>query len=312
MTQMPIIIALGINFGIVPLLFTQVSYYKAFYPATILMAWPWFSIIVLLIFAYYGVYLYAVGLRDGKMTRPRTRAGWVAAVLFIIIGFIFSNAFTLMTNLRAWPGLWQQTSVAGAATGTGLNTGDPTLLPRWLMVFGLALLTTAAYAVVDAGLFASKEPAAYRRWAPGFGLKLASVGIIWFAVTGSWYVFGTWAIEDRQMMLSGSLVALTALTALSPGLPWLLILAQRRMAVPALAALAGVAQFGVLALNATSRQVVQNIELRRFVDVTAEPLNIQWSPLVVFLLLFVGGLIVVGWMVSKALAAGRQPAAARG
>jgi hypothetical protein len=89
MNQMPIIVALGINFGIVPLLFAQVAYYKVFYPATVLMAWPWLAVILLLVFAYYGVYLYAMGLRDGKMTPARSAAGWVAAVLFICMSFIF-------------------------------------------------------------------------------------------------------------------------------------------------------------------------------------------------------------------------------
>ena len=36
--DMPVIVAVGINLGIVPLLFIQVAYYKFFYPATILMA----------------------------------------------------------------------------------------------------------------------------------------------------------------------------------------------------------------------------------------------------------------------------------
>ena len=62
--QMPIIVAFGINFGIVPLLFMQLAYYKVFYPATILMACFWLAIIVLLIPAYYGVYAYALGLSN--------------------------------------------------------------------------------------------------------------------------------------------------------------------------------------------------------------------------------------------------------
>ena len=66
--QMPVIVAVGVNLGIVPLLFIQVAYFKFFYPATILMAWFWLAIIVLLIPAYYGVYVYAWGLRDGKRT----------------------------------------------------------------------------------------------------------------------------------------------------------------------------------------------------------------------------------------------------
>ncbi len=298
MRQMPVIIALGVNFGIVPLLFTQVAYYRVFYPATILMAWPWFSIIILLTFAYYGVYIYASGVKEGAALTPFKRAaGWVSAILFIAIGFLFSNGFSLMTNLSAWPTLWQSTSVAGAPLGTALNTSDPTLLPRWLMMFGLALTTVAAYTVFDAGVLARRQSAEYRAWAGNFALQLYTVGLIWFALMGAWYTFGTWPTEVRARLFASPWIILTALTALAPGVPWLLILFQRRQVTQTLAILTGLAQFGVLALNAISRQVVQNLELSKFLDVTAEPVNLQLSPLVVFLILFIAGLGVVAWMI---------------
>ncbi len=306
MRQMPVIIALGINFGIVPLLFTQVAYYRVFYPATILMAWPWFSIIVLLTFAYYGVYIYVTGLKDGaELTLFKRAAGWISAILFIVIGFLFSNGFSLMTHLDAWPQLWQETSVAGAPLGTALNTSDPTLWPRWLMMFGLALTTVAAYTIFDAGVFARRESAEYQRWTASFALTLYTVGLIWFAVMGLWYL-STWPGDARDQMLSNPLIVLTALTALGPGLPWLLILSQRRQITQVLAILTGLAQFGVLALNAISRQVLQNIELRKFLDVTAEPVNLQLSPLLVFFVLFIAGLGVVVWMLQKVWRAERQ------
>lgn len=306
MKQMPVIIALGVNFGIVPLLFTQVAYYRVFYPATILMAWPWFSIIILLTFAYYGVYIYVTGL-GAELTPFKRAAGWISAILFIVVGFLFSNGFTLMTNLHAWPTLWQNTSVAGAPLGTALNTSDPTLLPRWLMMFGLALTTVAAYTVFDAAVFAVRESAQYKAWVADFALKLSTIGLIWFAVMGSWYTFGTWPTDVREQMFASPLIILTVLTALGPGLPWLLILLQRRQITRVLAILTGLAQFGVLGLNAISRQIVQNIELSKFLDVTAEPVNLQLSPLIVFLVLFVVGLGVVAWMVGKVLQAERQP-----
>ncbi len=312
MNQMPIIIALGINFGIVPLLFIQVAYYKVFFPATILMAWPWFSIILMLIPAYYGVYFYAIGLRGGRTAPIHRTAGWIGALLFIAISFLFANGFSLMTNLAAWPALWQKTSVAGAPMGIALNVADPTLWPRWLMMFGLALTTTAVYLVVDAAFFAVRESDAYRRWVSGFALRLYTVGAAWFALTGTWYTFGTWPAELRQMMFGGSLAALTALTALGPGLPWLLILAQSRKVKRPLALATALAQVGVMALNAISRQVLQNAELRRYINLAAEQVNVQWSPLVVFLITFVAGLGVIGWMIVKAVAAARQPAPAKG
>ena len=114
---MPVIVAVGVNLGIVPLLFVQLAYYKVFYPATILMAWFWLAIIVLLIPAYYGVYAYAWGLRGRRASREqgttvcayrewgqtflsasigtacwRIAAGWCAAVFFVRSAFCSPTA----------------------------------------------------------------------------------------------------------------------------------------------------------------------------------------------------------------------------
>lgn len=75
----------------------------------------------------------------------------------------------------------------------------------------------------------------------------------------------------------------------------------------ALAAATALAQLGVLALNAISRQIVQNLELRPVLDVASAQVKAQWSPIIVFLLIFVGALGVVAWMISRVLAAGREP-----
>jgi len=312
MKQMPLWVALGVNFGIVPLLFTQVSYYQVFYPATILMAWFWFSVILLLTLAYYGVYIYAYGLKEGQTLTPFRRvAGWISAIFFIAIGFLFSNAFSLMTNLGGWPALAEKTGYAGAVFGTALNTADATLWPRWLMFFGLALTTTGAYAFVDAGVFARKESDAYRRtWAGSFALKIYTLGMLWFAFFGSWYVFGTWPTEIRLVMFAMPLGILTVLTGVSPGLVWVCLWLFRKSVGKGTALLVALAQFVVLALNAVSRQIVQNLELKKFLDITAEPVKIQLSPIILFLLLFVFGVAVVVWMVRKIIAVEGKPAAA--
>ncbi len=56
-------------------------------------------------------------------------------------------------------------------------------------------------------------------------------------------------------------------------------------------------QFGVLGINAVSRQVVQNINVGRFLDVAGQPVNVQWGPVAMFLVVFVIGLGVIGWMI---------------
>jgi len=256
MAQMPILVALGINFGIVPLLFVQLAYPQFFYSATILMGWYWFSVVFLLIPAYYGVYIYAHGLRGAQaMPRWRRATGWVSVALFVVIGFFFANVFSLMTNVGAWHGLWSSTSVGGAALGTALNTADPSLWPRWLIIFSLGLMTTAAWTIVDAAWFAGDDRQQHQQWSCAFAWKLFTVGAIGFAVTGSWYVFGTWSAEVRDAMFRGPAVVLTILTAAIPALPWALLFLRRsgeRAITPSFALLIGVAQFGVLALNAIS------------------------------------------------------------
>jgi hypothetical protein len=351
--QMPVIVALGVNFGVVPLLFLQLAYYKVFYPATILMACFWLAIIVLLIPAYYGVYAYALGLsnsgdypvsRRGKngtvslgaasgtgMAGWRRAAGWVSALLFICIGFTFANGMSLMEHVPRWLELWNAYSTAAAATGTALNVGDPTLWPRWLLMFGLALGTTAVWVLVDAVFLirrpcgagvspaeggravptarAGKTPApqsggtadeAYQAWAWGFARRLYSVAMLWAAAAGAWYVFHAWPANLRDTMFQWPMILLTVATAVAPGLPWLLMMtaglcSAKRATVAAIA----FSQFGVLGINAVSRQIVQNINLKPFLDVSAQPTDVQWGPLAMFVIVFVLGLAVVGWMIAQ-------------
>jgi hypothetical protein len=310
MNKMPIIIAYGVNFGIVPLLFVQVAYYKVFYPSTILMAWPWVTIILLLTVAYYGIYIYATALKNKQfdIASWKRAAGWISALFFIIIGFIFANEFSLMTNIGNWKSIWLSGNIAGAVYGNALNITDPTLWPRWLMMFGLAITTTSAFFAIDTGLFASKENDDYKKWAAGFVFKPYLIGIIWFVLAGSWYVFGTWQADIRNVMFSGPAMILTVLTALCMGLPWLLMFIARKRGIGFGMALSiGLAQFGVIALNAISRQIVQNAEIGRYFDITNEPVRTQWSPLILFLVAFVVGVGLVIWMIRQGVTSGSGP-----
>jgi hypothetical protein len=306
--QMPVIIACGVNLGIVPLLFTQTAYYRAFYPATILMAWSWFSVFVFLTVAYYGVYIYAAGLRgqEAEMPRWRQAAGWISAFLFLGIGFVFSNAFSLMTRVSAWPGLWERNCIAGACTGTALNLSDPGLYPRWLLVLGLGWMTTGTYAAFDAAWWASGEGQDYRRWVSRLALRLHTIGIAWFLLAAAWYVFGTWAGDVREAASQSPVVILMIVAAVAPALPWWLLWKQRTEASRAASLAALLGQFLVLLLFAASRQVIQNLELARWFSVTGEPVHVEWSPLVLFLVLFVGGIGVLVWMVRKVVQAHRR------
>jgi hypothetical protein len=304
--QMPIIIAVGVNLGIVPLLFIQLAYFKFFYPATILMAWFWLAVIILLIPAYYGVYVYAWELRKGKESIKgwRRAVGWVAAIFFIAMGFIFANAMSLMDHVDRWEEIWSNNNVAGAALGTGLNVGDATLWPRWLLMFGLALGTTAVWVLVDTTFFHRNAVVEYKRWAWKLAKILYTVGMIWAAAAGTWYVFGTWSEELRKTMFSSPAIVLTVLTALAPGLPWIMIVTERLCpAKNSLVAGIVLAQVGVLAVNAVSRQVVQNLNIAGVFDVFSQKIDVQWGPMTMFLAAFVIGLGILAWMLTQVIKA---------
>lgn len=309
-SALPILIALGVNFGIIPLLFVQVGYYPVIYPANILIAWFWFAVIPLLIVAYYGTYYYVAQLRRSRVDRTGVAASVASALAFLTIGFIFSNNFSLMTNRDQMLAIYDRTASGGAVSGLALNVGDPTLFPRWLMMFGLAMTTTAAYILLDTIWLARAETGDYRRWAARFAVWLYAVGGVWFAAFGSWYIFGAMRPAIRQAMFSQQpILPLATLTAVAPTVVWLLLYRGSRTLRPALAWGVGGAQFAVLALNAISRQWVQNTELAQFFDPAALRVETQWSPLVVFLVFFALALSVVGWMVSQMLRSPTRPQA---
>lgn len=312
MSQMPFIIAFGVNLGIVPLLFIQVAYYRVFYSATIMMAWWWLSIVAMLCLAYYAVYIYAVGLKmhgAEKMPRWQVNAGWLAGLLFLACGFMFHNAWTLMVRVADWPQLARRTGVDAALLGTALNTGDPTLWGRILFIFGLAITTCAAYFVFDAWYFAGREKPQYRLWVPKFSAGLYVLGLIVHAIGAAWYMSALGA-EARAYLLGPTLMPLTLLAGVFPLLPFIAILAQRGGARPVLALAAGLGQFLALGLHAMVRQALQNWTLSRYLDVTAEQVNIQWSPLLMFLVSFVLGLGVIFWMLAQVSAVNRRELAA--
>ncbi|MBI2174974.1 MAG: hypothetical protein HYU33_07240 [Candidatus Omnitrophica bacterium] len=297
-SAMPIIIALGINFGIIPLLFIQVAYYPVFYPANILIGWFWFAVIPLLMVAYYGVYYYAFRLRYGVVGKDAVFASILSAACFLAIGFIFTNNFSLMTHSEGMLLLYGKTNVAGAVSGLGLNFSDPTLIPRWLFMFGLAIGTIAIYAYTDQAYWAKRESVPYRSWVKHLSGRLYDISIVWVGICGTWYLLGRLPGSIQGAILERpGLFLLCMLTALSPIVTWWLLRRTLRQGKATWIVIA--AQAVTLGLNVLSRQWVQYVELLRFFDPSRLQVKTQWSPLVVFLLLFVAGLLTIAWMLRQ-------------
>lgn len=305
---LPFALAFGINFGIIPLLFIQVAYYQFFYPATILIAWPWFMVFWMVMAAYFFVYIYRMSTYNERIRKWGLGASWLAAGIFIIVGFVFANALSLLTRPEGWWGIFTHSNTAGAANGIALNTGDRTLVPRWLFMFGMAITTTAAYINVDAAFLSGREDGSYCQYASRFAGVLYSIGLLWFVAFGSWYIFGTRSFAFAEALKNPVMRVIFPLTMISPGLPWLLVLLQWKRTNRKLAAGVGIAQFGMVAMNAISRQWLQNIEIGPYANLATKPVHPQVTALVVFLLMLLFGAALIAWMLWKAVEANRRAA----
>ena len=186
--KIPTLFALGINFGVAPLLFMQVIYGHLFYTSSVLMATYWILIIPSLISAYYGVYILAK--RNRKNPLLSKAALWTAVFIVLLIGFFFVNNMTLMVQPEKWNVYFENRG------GTLLNISDATLIPRYLH------FVTASLAV--GGLFiaflAKWHKARGRAAAPekiGFGLKIFGYATIAQVLIGLWFLI---SIPQKYML----------------------------------------------------------------------------------------------------------------
>ena len=196
---LPVVTTFTITLGVAPLLFLQVLYGQMFYTSSVLMAWPWLSVIPLLVVGYAGLYLYA--LRRDRLGDRGPLVGAVSALTFSLVGFLYTNNLTLMLTPDRWHGLYR----SGPA-GLHLNLGDPTVIPRFLHFFLAAL----AFTGVSIALYGLSR---LRRGDEAAGRYAVRYGGIWFlAPTAAQFGVGLWFLFSlparvRGLFLGGDVVA---------------------------------------------------------------------------------------------------------
>lgn len=122
--KFPVMVALGINLGIPPLLFLQVVYGHLFYTSSVLMAVYWIIIIPLLILAYYGTYIHIIRFAKSPWF---SKFSLLTAILIILyIGFMLVTNNTLMEQPEKWTAYFENRG------GTILNLSNPAFFPRYL------------------------------------------------------------------------------------------------------------------------------------------------------------------------------------
>ena len=281
--KLPSLLPATITLGIAPLLFLQVLYGQYFYTSSIVMAWPWFLVLVFLTIAYYGFYY--VSFRSGQNSRRVGAVMLVSTLLVVLVGFAFSNNVTLSQTPARWTAKY-----FAHPSGWNLNLTEPTLFPRFLHFF-VAAVAVGGLLLVFMALANWKRDNEYGRQLLQFGGKAFMYATMAQFVVGPVFLFTL--PRDLRMMFMGDNPLATALllVGIAGGIAAIVLMsgAQRTaniraaaFAVPAIVAV-------VIASMTVMRDLLRDAYLKPYFHPGQFTVKTQWAVLPLFLALFLAG-----------------------
>ncbi len=281
---LPVLVAFTITLGIAPLLFLQVIYGPLFFSSSILMAWPWLSIVGMMLLGYYGYYWHSY--QFDKLGR---RAVWVTLAstgLFTLIGLLFTSNMVLMLNPARWEALYR-----AGRSGLQLDLAEPTVFPRFLHMF-LASLALSGLGVAILGAVKARADSAFGEWIKRYGLRwFVAATLVQFAV-GLWFLVSLPA-SIRGLFLGGGtfetgllIVALT-LAVIS------LLTIQRSLAIGTISILGTVALMVIIRDRLRAAYLVSEFDPKKL---AVQP---QIAVFALFVLILLCGVATIVWMVWK-------------
>jgi hypothetical protein len=185
--KLPVLIALGINFGIPPLLFLQVVFGHLFYTSSVLMATYWILIIPLLILAYYGLYIHKGKLLSSPWFSRLSLA--LATLILLYIGFMLVSNNSLMEQPEKWTGYFENRG------GDLLGITWSVFLPRYFHFIAASVAIGGLfYAVIYRFM---KKEVENRDAKIKSGLKIFAIATAVQVIVGFWYLL---AIPQDYML----------------------------------------------------------------------------------------------------------------
>ncbi len=287
--KLPVLLPATITLGIAPLLFLQVLYGQFFYASSIVVAWPWFLVLAFLTVAYYGFY-YA-SFRSGQESGKASMVMLFSVILVFLIGFIYSNNLTLSQT----PGRWKGKYFANPS-GWNLNFSEPTLIPRFLHFF-VAAIAVGGLFLVFLALARWKQDGEYARGIFQLGGKAFMFATMAQFAVGIWFLIRL--PRDLRMLFFGdNLIASVSLfVGVAGGIAAIFVMAEAlrrenvRMAAYYVSGIVAV----VIAVMAVMRDMLRDAYLEPYYRPDQFVVKTQWSVFPLFLVLFVGGVIL--WFV---------------
>lgn len=288
--KIPVGFALGINMGVAPLLFMQVTHGHLFYTSSVLMGVFWILIIPLLIIAYYAAYVHA---RSGP-GRVATLAVGISSVVLLYVGYMFVNNLLMMTQPAAW------TRYFDDRNGTLLMMGDPTLPPRYLH-FVVASIAIAGLAAASIWRIRARGGTTGSEGAVRHGLRVFGYATVVQSALGLWFLFAL----KREIMLQfmgGNILATIVF-----GIGFLCALGAIATAFAGnYRATMSMAAITVIAMIIT-RDQLRTMYLSGIFDESTLQVAPQYGVLALFLVILLLGLAAVAWMIR----AGFRPSSGR-
>ena len=287
-TLLPKGVAFVVNFGVPPFLFLQGIYGQYIYSSSILLGVWWLSVMLVVMLAYYGLYINMTtrGLTD----KARTLALGLAAVLLLWNAFIFVNNATLLQSPARWLVYAQDSS------GTFLNLGDPQLFPRYLHII-LACFAVGGLCIAMPAHYRLRALARVNAPVQELNRYLTRMqgGLNWFFyptlmqfLAGGWFLLSLPPVQ-RSLFLGGNLHATAALVAADILIVTSLVMAKRERPLPAV-----LCTVAVVFLMAGLRTMLRSSMLEPYYNPALRPFD--GGPLWLFLGSLAASAVVVVWL----------------
>jgi hypothetical protein len=282
-TKLPALLPAAVTLGVAPLLFLQVMYGQFFYTSSVLIAWPWFLALVMLMLAYYGVYY--VSARTHRQAGSGRGVLLASFLLVTVIGFLFSNNLTLSQTPSAWAGKY-----FADPSGWNLNLLEPTLLPRYLHFFTAAVAAGGLLLMLVA-YFKRESDRDYRRYVSRFGGRAFEFATMAQFPIGLWFLVSL-PPGQRMLFLGDNGLATALLAAGIAGAAATVLVVERALRQDnyLLGAIGGtgITALVVLAM-AVMRDILRDDYLKPYFHPERFVVQTQWTVLPLFLAVFLGG-----------------------
>jgi hypothetical protein len=289
--RLTIVMTYVINLGVPPLLFAQVLYGRAIYTSSVMIGARWIAVIPALILAYWLLYRFAAGLQAGR------KVWWIGFIAWIdiaAIAHVYSTNMTLMLRPEVWQSMYSASSL-----GTRLPPHDPTTIPRFLFMLASGFVAAGLWMIYLGGRKSFSE--ADRKFLAAVGARITAVAAI-AQIAAAIFVYHAQPAVVQAGLNQHAIYRISGLGWLALTAILLLFAAFSAFARPINALTSWLAVLiGVLpiALMTIYRDGIRDLTLlSKGYDVWNRVVVTNWSVVGIFLIVFVAGLGVVGWLIS--------------